>query len=266
MIAIGKVALWGVGAALLFYLALLGTLFWFQRDFFYPAPKEIPARPAGYEDVRIATADGLTLRAFYSAARPGLPTLVFFHGNGSDIAGSDHATRALAAQGYGVLLPEYRGYGGNPGSPDEPGLYRDGEAALRWLAEKGVAQGRVVAIGNSLGSGIATEIAARHHLAGLVLISGFASLDRVVRAHYPFVPARLLVRDRYDNLAKLPAVTCPILLLHGTVDTVVPADNSRALAKMGPAARLQLIPGVGHELAFLDIAQFRLLQWLRSNG
>ena len=266
MIAIGKVALWGVGAALLVYLALLGTLFWFQRDFFYPAPKEIPARPAGYEDVRIATADGLTLRAFYRPARPGLPTLIFFHGNGSDIAGSDHATRALAVQGYGVLLPEYRGYGGNPGSPDEPGLYRDGEAALEWLAEKGVAQNRVVAIGNSLGSGVATEMAARHHLAGLVLISGFASLSGVVREHYPFVPARLLVRDRYDNLAKLPAVTCPILLLHGTVDTVVPADNSQALAKVQPAAELHLIPGVGHELAFLGIAQFRLLQWLRSNG
>lgn len=266
MIAIGKTALWSGGAALLIYIALLGALFWFQRDFFYPAPKEIPARPAGYDDVRIATPDGLTLRAFYRPARSGLPTLIFFHGNGSDIAGSDHATRALAAQGYGVLLPEYRGYGGNPGSPDEPGLYRDGEAALRWLAAKGIPQDRVVAIGNSLGSGIATEMAARHRLAGLVLISGFASLARVVRHHYPLVPARLMVLDRYDNLAKLPAVACPILLLHGTVDTVVPAGNSEALAEAQPAATLVLVPGVGHELAFLDIAQFRVLQWLRSSG
>lgn len=267
MIAIGKFVLWAGGAALLIYLLILAGLFCFQRSFFYPAPRTVIARPeAGFEDIRIVTIDGLKLRAFYRPARAGLPTLIFFHGNASDLAAGEYATRGLVAQGYGVMLPEYRGYGGNPGSPDEQGLYRDGEAALSWLAAKGVPSGRVVAIGNSLGSGVATEMAARHRLAGLVLISGFASLDRVALEHYPFVPARLLMLDRYDNLAKLPAIACPILLLHGTADTVVSAANSEALAKAQPAARLQLVPGAGHELAFLDVAQLRVLQWLRSNG
>ena len=266
MIAIGKVALWGVGAAVLVYLALLGALFWFQRDFFYPAPKEIPVQPAGYEDVRIATADGLTLRAFYRPARPGLPTLIFFHGNGSDIAGSDRATRVLAAQGYGVLLPEYRGYGGNPGAPSELGLYRDGATAVAWLVAKDIPTNRIVAIGNSLGSGVATEVAARERLAGLVLISGFASLPRVARDHYPFIPAELLVRDRYDNIAKLPSVACPILLLHGTADSVVDIGNSRALAIRQPSARLEIITGVGHELAYLPISQARIIAWLRRGA
>jgi uncharacterized protein len=267
MIAIGKVALWFGGAGLFIYLALLVALFCFQRSFVYPAPKTVIARPeAGFEDIRITTADGLKLRAFYRPARAGLPTLIFFHGNASDLQAGEYATRSLAAHGYGVMLSEYRGYGGNPGSPDEPGLYRDGEAALAWLAARGVPSGRIVAIGNSLGSGVATEMASRHRLAGLVLISGFASLDRVAAEHYPFVPARLLMLDRYDNLAKLQAIACPILLMHGTDDTVVSVANSEALARAHPAATLQLVPGAGHELAFIDVAQLRILQWLRSNA
>ncbi|MDB5705737.1 MAG: hypothetical protein JWN66_2853 [Sphingomonas bacterium] len=267
MIAIGKAA-FGVIATLLFiYLVLVGALFWFQRDFFYPAPKTIPTRPEpGFDDIRIRTSDGLLLRAFHHPARAGLPTLVFFHGNASDLDGSEYATRMFAAQGYGVLAPEYRGYGGNPGSPDEQGLYRDGDTALAWLTAKGVSASEVVAIGNSLGSGVATEMASRHHLAGLVLISGFASLPRVAREHYPFVPAGLLVLDRYDNVAKLPSISCPILLLHGTSDTVASADNSRALAKAQPGAQLYLVPGVGHELAFLDLSQSTILAWLHSGA
>ncbi len=135
---------------------------------------------------------------------------------------------------------------------------------MTWLAAKGVPLGRVVAIGNSLGSGVATELASRHRLAGLALISGFASFDRVAHEHYPYVPTRLLVLDRYDNLAKLSAIACPILLLHGTTDTVASVDNSKALARAQPAATLLIVPGAGHELAFLDVAQFRILQWLRS--
>jgi pimeloyl-ACP methyl ester carboxylesterase len=267
LIAIGKAALRVAAAVLFLYLVLVGTLFWFQRDFFYPAPETIPTRPEpGFDDIRIRTSDGLVLRAFHHPARAGLPTLLFFHGNASDLDGSEYATRLLVAQGYGVLAPEYRGYGGNPGSPDEQGLYRDGEAALAWLAAKGVPASDVVAIGNSLGSGVATEMASRHHLAGLVLISGFASLPRVSREHYPFVPAGLLVLDRYDNFAKIAAIHSPILLLHGTSDTVASADNSRAMVKAQPSAQLILVPGVGHELAFLDLSQSKILAWLRSGA
>src|SRR3954447_3375481 len=96
-----KIVLIIVGAALLLYVALVGALFVFQRSLLYPAPKTVAPHPAGFDDVRIETSDGLKLRAFYRPAKPGLPTLLFFHGNGSDIEGSAYATRLLVAQGYG---------------------------------------------------------------------------------------------------------------------------------------------------------------------
>jgi fermentation-respiration switch protein FrsA (DUF1100 family) len=261
-----KVVLIVVGAALLLYLVLVGGLFAFQRSLLYPMPTTIAARPAGFDDVRIETGDGLKLRAFYRPAKPGLPTLLFFHGNGSDIEGSAYATRLLVAQGYGALLPEYRGYGGNPGAPTEQGLYRDGEASIAWLGAKGIAAARIVVIGNSLGSGPATDIAARHRIGGLVLVSGFASLARVAGDQYPYAPTNLLVLDRYDNVAKLPSVTCPILLLQGTADTLVSVAHSQALVRANPAATLHLVPGLGHELAYRDISQAKILAWLRSDA
>jgi len=254
------------GAVLLLYVALVGALFVFQRSLLYPMPATIPARPAGFDDVRIETSDGLKLRAFYRAAKPGLPTLLFFHGNGSDIEGSVYATRLLVAQGYGALLPEYRGYGGNPGAPNENGLYRDGEASLAWLVTKGISAERIVVFGNSLGSGVATEIAARHRIGGLVLVSGFASLARVAGDQYPFAPTNLLVLDRYDNVTKIPSVTCPILLLQGTADTLVSVAHARALAGANRSATLELMPGLGHELAFRDVSQARILAWMRSGA
>ena len=256
----------GVVTLVLLYLLALGGLFLFQRSLFYPAPREIVAAPAGFEDIRIKTDDGLVLRAFYRPARQGLGTLIFFHGNGSSLSGSIYATRLLAAPGYGLLLPEYRGYGGNPGSPSEEGLYRDGEAGLAWLSARGIRADQIVVIGNSMGSGVATELAARHRVAGLALVSGFASLVRVAGEHFPFLPTSLLVRDRYDNEGKLGSITCPILLLHGTADRTVPVGNSLLLAKAQPAAKLELVPGAGHDLMGHDLAQAKILAWLRSSA
>jgi pimeloyl-ACP methyl ester carboxylesterase len=137
---------------------------------------------------------------------------------------------------------------------------------MAWLATKGIGAERIIVIGNSLGSGTATEIAARHRIDGLVLVSGFASLVRVAGDHYPYVPTSLLVLDRYDNVAKLPSVTCPILLLQGTADTLVSVAHARALAGANPSARLELVPHMGHDLAFRDVSQAMILAWLGSGG
>jgi pimeloyl-ACP methyl ester carboxylesterase len=192
------------------------------------------------------------------------PTIVFFHGNGDTTAGSRVATQAFARAGYGLLLPEYRGYAGNPGSPSEEGLYKDGRAALQWLLGHGVQGPQIVLMGNSLGSGVATEMAAEHRVAALVLVSGFTSMVDVVRTQLPFVPAGLLVRDRFDNEQKLAKIGCPTLILHGEADTLIPASQGAALAAASGHARLDIIPAKGHELAYTAISQERTLVWLAS--
>ncbi|NYT42453.1 alpha/beta hydrolase [Sphingomonas sp. R-74633] len=262
-----KVALAALGLIAGLYLVVLVALAVAQRSLIYPAPPApgagASAVPPGFTSIALETADGLSLHAAYRAAVLGRQTLVFFHGNGSSIDESAVATDQLGARGYGLLLVEYRGYRGNPGKPSEAGLYADGRAALAWLGMHGVATQRTVLIGNSLGSGVATELAARMPVAGLVLISGFTSLPDVAAGHYPWLPVRLMLRDRFDNRAKLAKVAAPVLVLHGTADTLIPADQGRALAAAAPHATLELVSGYGHELAFEPEAQTRTLAWLQ---
>lgn len=202
MTAVPKILLLLCGLAAAVYVAAVLGLSVVQRRLIYPAPRYAeppPGTVAGFEELSLRTSDGLQLRAIYRSARGDRPTLVFFHGNGDSLRGALLATDRLVAAGYGLLLPEYRGYGGNPGAPTEAGLYRDGEAALHWLRQHHVPPGRTVLVGNSLGSGVATELATREPVAGLVLVSPFTSLADVAARHMRLLPARLLLRDRYDN-------------------------------------------------------------------
>ncbi|MBK6707971.1 MAG: alpha/beta hydrolase [Sphingomonadales bacterium] len=249
----------------IFLIATTAILFFGQRFFFYPAPQMVMAEPPpGYRFVQTQTSDGLKLRSAYTPAKEGKPTLLFFHGNGDSIAGAHAATRLLVDQGYGALLVEYRGYGGNPGAPGEEGFYRDGETAVEWLSGQGIKANELVIVGNSIGSGPATEMALRHDPAALVLISGFASLPFVVSDIRPFIP-RQIVRDRYDNEAKVGRIKAPILILQGEVDRLVRPINAARLAQAAPDATLKIVPDAGHELAYGQASQRMTLDWLDKN-
>jgi pimeloyl-ACP methyl ester carboxylesterase len=249
---------------ILAYGVTVGGLYAAQRSMIFPAPAGFADIPAGYERVGVNTADGLTLAAAWRPPTLGKPTALFFHGNGDSWAGGARAMQALADAGYGVLLPEYRGYGTNPGQPGEQDFYRDGHAALDWLGAQGIRADRVVLVGNSIGSGTATQLAADTPVAALILISPFASLPDLVAEKFPWLPGRWLVRDRFDNAAKLSRVRAPVLVLHGTADTMVPPVHARRLAQAQPRARLILVPGTDHDLAYLPQAQLAEAAWLEQ--
>jgi uncharacterized protein len=249
-------------ALFVLFIAVTALLYFGQRSMIYAPQSAMAAPPPDYQFVETRTTDGLSLRAAYRPAQAGKPTLLFFHGNGDSIAGSDAATRMLSEAGYGALLVGYRGYGGNAGTPSEQGFYNDGEAAIAWLAGKGVQPKDMIIIGNSIGSGTATEMALRHNPKALVLVSGFASLPFVVSDLYPFLPANWLVRDRFHNAAKLGRIKSPTLILHGDADTLVRPINARLLMKAAPKARLVIVAGKGHELAYLPEGQQPILAWL----
>ena len=250
-----------VGAVLVYGLIVAAA--WLgQRKLIYPAPSGKQAVPGGYERVLLQTSDGLTIEAAWREGLPGRPVAVFFHGNGDRWSGAAQAMAPLARAGFGVLLPEYRGYSGNLGSPAEDGLYRDGDAAIEWLRDRGIADQRIVPIGNSLGSGVATRMAVTHGLDRLVLVSPFTSLPDAASAKFRFLPVRLLMEDRYDNRAMLSDYGGTALILHGAGDSLISIDHARTLADLSDRFVLVPFEQAGHELAYLPEAGQAVRRWL----
>jgi hypothetical protein len=213
-----------------FYLLFTLGLFVFQRSMLYFPDTSVPVLEASgisdMEAVTLKTSDGLGLLSWYHRASPGRPTMAFFHGNAGNIEARGFKVRPYLDHGLGLLLVGYRGYGGNPGKPSEEGLYRDGRAALKFLAADGVAPDNWVLYGESLGSGVAVQLAsewARESPVGvLVLEAAYTSIAEVAGHHYPFVPAGLLVKDRFDSAAKIALVGAPVFVFHGERDQTVP--------------------------------------------
>ncbi|GAA4047919.1 alpha/beta hydrolase [Parerythrobacter jejuensis] len=251
---------------LIAYCLIVAALVLSQRHFLYPAPPAGGGVPIGFTAIEYPTSDGLTLRAGYRAAAPDRPTIVYFHGNGADWQSSVVATDRLVPAGYGVLAAEYRGYQGNPGNPSEKGLYSDGRAAIAWLQQQGVDRSNLVMIGNSIGGGVATQMASEGAAAALVLISPFNSLSQLVAEKMPWLPTSLLLRDHYRNDQKLAEIDAPILILHGDADTLIPVGHARQLAATNNAAQLEIFPGAGHDLAWQDSAERRVLDFLNGNA
>jgi len=229
---------WLVATPLIAYLAVLSWLYLFQRHLLYFPERSRPAlgelAALGVREVTYATTDGLVLLAWYLSPPEGRPVVAYFHGNGGNIGHRGERLARFARAGYGVLLAEYRGYGGNPGSPSEEGLHADAAAALDFLAQQGIAGKRVVLFGESLGSAVAIRAAAWREAGALILESPFTSIADVAQHHYPFVPVSLLLRDRFECLPLIGQVTAPILMLQGGSDRVVPARFGQALYEAAP--------------------------------
>jgi fermentation-respiration switch protein FrsA (DUF1100 family) len=258
-----RTALVGLAVVVLL-LGVGGGLVWgLQRQLIY-FPEGDPGPPAEWglpeaREVDLATSDGLRLAAWWlPAADPEAPAVLVANGNGGHRGLRAPLAQALAEAGLSVLLFDYRGYGGNPGSPSEEGLARDVRAARAFLLEQaGGTAGRLVYFGESLGAAVVTELAVEHPPAALVLRSPFTELADVGREHYPFLPVGLLLRDRYPVAERVTGLDVPVTVVYGSADTIVPPAQSRAVAEA--AGRLHAVvevPGADHnDRVLLDGAQ-----------
>jgi fermentation-respiration switch protein FrsA (DUF1100 family) len=262
-----------VTAGLVAYLIVLATLFALQRQLLFPAGKEPPslerAGLAGLMDpVKIVTADGLDLVAWYrSPPNRNAPLIVLFHGNGGTIEIRAAKAKTYISAGFGVLLPEYRGYGGNPGSPSETGIYADGRAALAFAAAQGIAPDHWILLGESLGTGVAVQMATEQRVAALVLEAPYTSIADVAQGHFPFLPVWWLVRDRFDCVGKIARVGAPLFVVHGERDGTIPEKFGRALfaAAAGPKEAMWL-PDAGHDVLGRAAVDAASLDFLKRNG
>lgn len=241
--------------ALLAGVALLWT--GQRRLIFQPDSTPVPAAARlldGAVDATLSTEDGLDLRALYVAApTPRDPagcrtTVLIATGNAGNRAGRVPLARALRGAGFGVLLLDYRGYGGNPGDPTEAGLAADARAAHSFLTgEAGLAPDELIYLGESLGGAVVTRLATDHPPAGLLLRSPFTELADVAERQFPFLPVRWLLRDRFPVADLTVGIDVPTTVVYGTEDTLVPPELSLAVAaRSAGAVSVVPIEGADH--------------------
>jgi fermentation-respiration switch protein FrsA (DUF1100 family) len=235
------------------YALLALGLYVGQRRLIYPARGSgaVPALTGATLETLTAS-DGSAVHALYARASEGAPTLVHFHGNGEELADLTALVDVFRRRGLGVLAVEYPGYGlSKKSEPSETAIYDTAEVALRDLREnKRVSPASTVLSGQSLGSGVAVEMARRGRGARVVLYSPYTSIAGVANVYFPFLPNRLLVKDAFDNERKAASVAVPVLVVHGTDDEIIPFELGRELSARFPRARLLRIEGGRHNDLF----------------
>jgi fermentation-respiration switch protein FrsA (DUF1100 family) len=224
-----------------------------RRLIYFPEPHEPPPVASvlpGAESVSFMTADGLRLAGWFSTtpAPEQSATVLVFNGNAGDRSARAPLAHALRRAGLAVLLIDYRGYGGNPGSPSEAGLIEDARAARAYLGTRpDVDPKRIVYFGESLGTSVAVALAVEQPPVALVLRSPFTSLLDMARLHYPFVAMAPPIPDRFDSLERIGRVRCPILIIAGASDRIVPLRLSQRLYAAAPDPKqFLLVPGADH--------------------
>ena len=254
------------------YAGIVGAMYAFQRNLMYFPDVSLAdiARSAypGGAAVNVTTADGLTLAGWYwPPPKPGAPVVVVFHGNAGHHGHRTDKAVAFTQPGFGVFIAGYRGYGGNPGTPTEQGLYADARAALDWLQGQGVAGEQLVLYGESLGSGVAVQMATERKVAAVVLESPYTSVPDVAAERYPFVPVRALTLDRYDSLSKIARINAPLLIIHGERDRVVPVKYGRRLFEAAHEPKKAVFfPYAQHNDIFAGDAVKAVLDFLREDA
>lgn len=238
--------------------ALTACVLWAVQDslLFHPDARPLgeppPDASARFARATLVTGDGLELAFWAAPPAPGKPTIVYFHGNAGNAADRFPFASALSRRGFGIVLAEYRGYGGNPGKPSEAGLFADGRAYLDWVeAAWGVTA--PYPLGESLGGAVAVAMAAERAVAGLVLDAPFTSVTDMAAGLFPWLPARRMVRHPFDNMSRLPGIQVPVLVVHAERDGVVPVAHGRAVLAAAPGPKTGLfMAGSAHPALLND--------------
>ena len=221
-----------------------------RRLMYFPDPTRVAPAAfalAGIEERELKAADGAVLIAWYGRAAPGQPTLLYFHGNAGNLASRSERVRKYADRGIGIFMLSYRGYSGSTGSPSERANVADAKLAYDALIDEGVEPEDIILYGESLGSGVAVQLAAENPVGGLILDAPYTSIVDVAAKAYPFLPVRGFIFDRYDTVRHLKGINAPLLVLHGEDDEVIPVDMGRAVYDAAKGLKeIVTFPGAGH--------------------
>ena len=246
---------------LLIWVIIVGVairlfLLFFERANLYFPVRRIEATPndigLAYDDVTITTSDGIALNGWFVPSPDSRRGILFFHGNAGNISHRLDTIRIFHELGLNTLIIDYRGYGGSAGRPSENGLYLDAEAAYDHLARRpGIDTASMVAFGRSLGGAVAVELAGRRDLSAIIIESAFTSTTDMAKELLPFLPARLLVTQKYDTLAKVGSLSVSKLFIHSRDDDIVPFSHGERLFEAASEPKSMHVMRGRHNEAFL---------------
>ena len=226
-------------ALVFFYILLLIVVFFFQRNLLYHPSvdnylkDQAVIEPSEIEKVKITTKDKIDLIGwFYNKDIEKFKTILFFHGNAGSLENRTYKLNHFKDLNVNFLIIAWRGFSGNKGKPNEMGLYEDAESAVKWLNVKGIKEKNIILYGESLGTGVAIEVAQNKNFAGIILESPFTSMVNMGKKYYPFFPVSFLLKDKFESHRKIKKVSIPVLVLHGKKDKIVPFAMGKKMYEM----------------------------------
>jgi len=217
----------------LVYFFILIFLYFYQRNLLYhPNENNYSGDQitVDIQKVKILTSDKIELIGWYHEKNiKNLKTLLFFHGNAGSLENRIHKLNNFKEMDINFLIIAWRGFSGNKGKPSEKGLYEDGQSAINWLKNNGLDEKNLILYGESLGTGVATHLAQNKNFAGIILETPFTSMIDAAKTFYPYIPVKLLLKDKFENQKKIKNINSPILIMHGEVDQIVPFSMGKKI-------------------------------------
>lgn len=222
-----------LSSVIIAYLVIVIFIYFYQRNLLYhPSENNYQNDEAqfDYEEINIDVEDNISLKSWLiNKDLKNLKTLLIFHGNAGDLSNRIYKLNELNKLDINILLISWRGFSGNKGSPTEENLYNDAKAVINWLNKKKIKNNQIVLYGESLGSGVVVEMAKNNNFNSVILESPFTSIENSAKIYYPYLPVKILLKDRYDSLSKIDKINSPILIMHGEKDDVVPFSMGKEL-------------------------------------
>ncbi len=253
----------------LIYLSITAILYFSQRNLLYhPSENNYSGDQLTItiDKVKITTEDNLELLAWYHEKDIiNFKTILYLHGNAGSLENRIHKINHFEDININFLLLSWRGFSGNKGQPTEQGLYIDAKAAIKWLKEKGIENQNIIIYGESLGTGIATEIAQNKNYAGVILESPFTSMIEAGSSKYPIFPIKLLLKDKYESNKKIKNIKSPILIMHGEQDRIVPFRMGKKLYELANDPKYSYFPKYDdHMMEFNKEMIYSINQFIKS--
>ena len=214
-----------LGLVVLIYLTITFVLYYSQRSLLYhPSENNYSGDnlTVPIDKVKILTDDNIELIAWHHKKKDNYKTILFLHGNAGSLENRIHKINHFNDMDVNFLIVAWRGFSGNRGKPTENGLYIDAKSAVKWLTNKGVNEEDIIIYGESLGTGVGTEIAQNKNFAGIILESPFTSMEILAQKYYPYLPAKIILKDKYKSIEKINKIKFPMHVMHGKMDNIVP--------------------------------------------